>query len=85
MLIDKEIVRKRFGKNWLSYNQHASVQREICQKLAGFLATNELTDFDSLLEVGCGSGLLTNEILKIAKLREYYANDLVCAEENGIV
>ncbi|WP_163707279.1 malonyl-ACP O-methyltransferase BioC [Mangrovibacterium lignilyticum] len=84
MIIDKETVRKRFGKSRHSYNQHASVQREICGKLTDCLATNGLTTFSSLLEVGCGSGLLTNEILKIATPRKYYVNDLVGAKENGI-
>jgi len=84
MLVDKEIVRKRFGKSWQNYNQHASVQRDVCQQLTDSLATNERTNFGSLLEVGCGSGLLTREILKKIRTQRYYANDLVDEQENGI-
>lgn len=84
MLIDKEIVRKRFGKSWITYNQYATVQRDICQKILDCLVESELTDFDEVLEVGCGSGLLTGEILKRATPKHYYLNDLVSRDESGI-
>jgi malonyl-CoA O-methyltransferase len=84
MFIDKEIIRKRFAKSWQTYNQHASVQLEICQKLTGSLQDKRLSNFESILEVGCGSGLLTRELLKQTKIRHYYANDLTGEQKTGI-
>ncbi len=34
-------------------------------------------EFDNILELGCGSGLLTKEISKTIKFKNYFANDLV--------
>ena len=84
MIVDKEIVRKRFEKSRDNYNKHAFVQRRICREITDCMEANRIALDGLLLEVGCGSGLLSAEILKKAVPEHYYLNDLVTEKECGI-
>ena len=65
MNIDKAEVACRFGRSIESYEEHAAVQREIAAHLAE-LATAYVTQPPrKILEVGCGTGLLTERILQL--------------------
>lgn len=55
----KQKIGDSFGKQVISYNRHASLQKKCAQKLCGFLPdTNPLR----ILEIGCGTGFLTEEL-----------------------
>ena len=77
MNIDKAEVACRFGRSIESYEEHAAVQREIAAHLAE-LATAYVTQPPrKILEVGCGTGLLTERILQLWAGSELWVNDLV--------
>lgn len=84
IVIDKEIVKKRFGRSMATYDQHATVQRRICKEMICCLQQNTNTLFKNLLEVGCGSGLLTDGILNFMSPERYYINDIIPAKETEI-
>lgn len=77
MTVDKETVKKRFGKGIATYEKHAVVQKRICKKLTDCLKETAIASCKNFLEVGCGSGLLTNEILKSIHPEKFYVNDIV--------
>lgn len=77
MIADKNIIGQRFHKNKKTYNKHAVVQKEIALKLVQKIINAGETRFDKILEMGCGTGFLTDEILKHMKIGRYYINDLV--------
>ena len=59
-MIKKDLVRKNFGKSSESYNEFAKVQKHMAKELIKFLPRS----FDNIkiLEIGCGTGILTREI-----------------------
>jgi len=59
-VIKKDLVRKNFGKSSESYNEFAKVQKHMAKELMKFLPRS----FDNIkiLEIGCGTGILTREI-----------------------
>lgn len=60
-MINKSQVRKNFGQNAATYDQYAVVQQEMAQDLlARMKATGQ--SFRNILEIGCGTGLLTKLI-----------------------
>lgn len=76
-ITDKKIVRRRFGKSVETYNRHATVQQQIATKLAALLMNFNKKHFERALEIGCGTGLLTQKILSNYSVGEYMLNDLV--------
>lgn len=76
MQINPKLIKKQFEKSFNSYNQNAIVQRLMAEKLVKNLSLIK-TDFNSILELGCGTGILTKEIVKAIKFKTYSANDLV--------
>ena len=85
MQINPKLIKKQFKKSFSSYNQNAIVQKIMAEKLANGICSVE-KDFDVILELGCGTGFLTKELIKNINFRTYYANDLVekskiCIEE----
>ena len=58
-MIDKSLVKKRFSKSLKTYDDNAIVQKQMAEKLVDFLPKKE---FNSVLEIGCATGLLTKQL-----------------------
>jgi malonyl-ACP O-methyltransferase BioC len=76
-IINKEKVRKRFEKSIASYNNAAMVQRSIARELIQKIMDLDQGDYSRVLEIGCGTGFLTNELLQFVRPEYYLINDLV--------
>lgn len=75
--IDKEQVRRRFTRHLAAYDSLAVVQQRIAATLAGLFVPHAPERIGRALEVGCGTGFLTRELLKIGRVEKLYLNDLV--------
>ena len=75
--IDKAKVACCFGKSVESYEQHAHVQKEIAAHLAGLAGDYVKPLPAKVLEVGCGTGLLTGSIKRLWTGCDLWINDLV--------
>ncbi len=77
---DKALVARRFARSLPTYDRSAVVQREMANELATELRRLAgATGFDRALDLGCGTGLLTERLLAACRVRELYLNDLVPA------
>lgn len=76
MQINPKLIKTQFEKSLDKYNQNASVQKLMAEKLVTETAKIKC-DFNNILELGSGAGLLTEEISNALKFEKYYANDLI--------
>lgn len=76
-------IKKQFEKSLDTYNSNAFVQKIMAEKLVSELCKIK-TEYENILELGCGTGLLTNEIIQKIKFKQYFANDLVDKSEKYI-
>lgn len=76
-MIDKHLLHQRFAAAKASYNQHAVVQKEMAQRLCALAQKHLPSAQERLLEIGCGTGLLTQEVMQHFHVCEYFGNDLV--------
>ena len=72
--MNKELIQKRFAKNLDTYNENAKIQKIMAERLFSFLKTK---NFNSILEIGCGTGFLTSLAVKNLNFCSYTANDIV--------
>ena len=78
--MEKSLIGKRFSKAIGCYRHEAAAQRKIARSLIAMMADKTLPrHYDSVLEIGCGSGLLTREFLSSYTPDVLYLNDL-CSE-----
>lgn len=77
------IVKKHFEKSMKDYEKNAIVQSMMASKMMIELCKIS-TDFEYVLELGCGTGLLTKKILNDLKFKKYYANDLIEKSKNYV-
>jgi malonyl-CoA O-methyltransferase len=77
--IDKFLVKNRFAGSLKLYAAHASVQQNMAKRLINTIAAHPAVQrqFDTVLEFGCGSGLMTKEIAAHLKYQQLFVNDLV--------
>jgi malonyl-ACP O-methyltransferase BioC len=75
--IDKEKVKRRFGRCISSYNDEARVQKSIVKNLVREIVNLEKTTYHKVLEIGCGTGFLTNQLLQNFRPDYYAINDIV--------
>ena len=74
MQINPKLIKKQFEKSIETYNDNATVQKIMAEKLvANVLNFND--KFENILELGSGAGLLTKEISKKIRFKNYFAND----------
>ena len=66
------------------YDKNAIVQAVAADKMLAKLS--EISkEFDNILELGAGSGLLTKRIAKTLNFSDFYANDLVEKSKNYVL
>jgi malonyl-CoA O-methyltransferase len=61
--MDKDAVKKGFTESFNTYRTEAVVQQKIARRLAQMLDTNLQMEPKQAVEVGCGSGFLTEKLL----------------------
>ena len=76
MSIDKVLVAQRFAKAGQSYIDQAVVQKQISAQLFEYLKSYCPKTFDSVLEIGCGSGNLTHLFQTHFQFEQLFLNDL---------
>lgn len=76
--INKQQVAQCFGKARWSYDQHAVAQQQIIQRLVALL-TAQKTEFERVLEIGCGTGMLSQQLITQFNIQQLVLNDL-CAD-----
>lgn len=78
-MIDKTLIKKRFSKSFSTYDDNAIVQKRMAEKLVDFLPKKE---FNSVLEIGCATGLLTKQAVLKLSFNNFALNDIVEDAEN---
>ncbi len=80
-MTNKTLLAKRFAKSLETYNDNAKVQRIMANKLLTYL---DCSKYNKILEIGCGTGLLTELCVNKLKFQKYTANDIVPECKNYI-
>jgi malonyl-CoA O-methyltransferase len=75
-LMNSNLVRYKFGKSIATYDDNAYAQKEIVVKLATLISALYSGIPRTILEIGCGTGLLTRNILPLFSSAYYYLNDI---------
>ena len=78
-MINKELIHDRFAKNLKNYNENAKIQKRMAERLITFIQNKKPKN---ILEIGCGTGFLTELINKQLVFEDYIAIDIVdgCSE-----
>ncbi len=74
--MNKALIKKRFADSKTTYNKHAVAQQQISMHLAQLIKAQPQSHFDSVLEVGCGTGGYTRILLSTITSNRYVLNDL---------
>ena len=72
--MNKDLIQRRFSKHLDTYNANAVIQRKMAEYLIQILDKEK---FNDVLEIGCGTGLLTELAIKNISYNNYIANDIV--------
>lgn len=77
--MQKSLIKQRFKKSLKSYEDNALVQKRMAKKLCEMI---DLKNYKNILELGCGTGFLTSEIINKFGVQNYDALDIVkeCGE-----
>lgn len=72
-MIDKTLVRERFKKNLKTYKDNSVIQKKMADRLISIISNNP----KSILELGCGTGVLTEKLINKYNFIKYNASDIV--------
>lgn len=75
--VDKNLIIKRFNKSSSTYEKNAIVQKIMAKKLISKLIELKGKSFGNILELGCGTGLLTRDIVSSLDFKSLFVNDIV--------
>ncbi|TKB09333.1 methyltransferase domain-containing protein [Desulforhopalus sp. IMCC35007] len=75
--VNKQLVADSFRLGADTYDEHATVQKELSSLLVKRLIQNTSGVFKKALEVGCCTGLLTKELGLLCSVDQLYVNDIV--------
>jgi malonyl-ACP O-methyltransferase BioC len=77
-LTRKTLVAHRFARSTPTYDGEAIVQRDMAQQLIGLISRiGGSQSFARVLELGCGTGLLTELLVRQLAIQQLILNDLV--------
>lgn len=74
MQLDPKLIKNKFKKSMDKYDENALVQKVMAEKLVDVL---DKKHYDKILELGCGTGILTRKISENISYEKYYVNDIV--------
>ena len=77
MQVNPKILKQKFEKSMPKYNNNAIVQKEMAQVLIDNLIENFGNNFPNILELGCGTGVLTSLILEKLNYKRLACNDII--------
>ncbi|MCM1009586.1 MAG: malonyl-ACP O-methyltransferase BioC [Fusobacterium sp.] len=77
MQVNPKLLKQKFEKSMPKYNENAFVQREMAEQLVRLLIQTSDKNFSHILELGSGTGLLTELIVKELQFERLTCNDLV--------
>ena len=77
MEINKEEVEQRFWRSRVSYNDNARVQKMVVDRMVPMILSSVERVPEKILEIGCGTGLLTSQLQRTFPSDGLYLNDLV--------
>ncbi len=63
-LINKQLLRKRFSKQAALYDQYAHVQKKMANRLLQKALHQTTIEVRNILEIGCGTGYVTKQLVK---------------------
>ena len=75
MQINTKLLKNKFEKSFKLYNKNAVVQSIMADRLVNEIL-NIKNYYENILELGCGSGLLTDKMAQNINFKNYFANDL---------
>lgn len=75
-MTDKLLIKKRFSKSINTYNKNAPVQKKMAENLVNFVKPISDTSFGKVLDLGCGTGMVSQYMLENFKIHELIANDI---------
>lgn len=76
--VNKDLIKKRFAKSLESYHEEAVVQKAAAERMLDLLCLADLErQYESVLEIGCGSGILTDLIESRLDYRQLLLNDII--------
>jgi len=82
---DKRMLARRFRRGMATYEGAAVVQSEMAAALVADLLSASATDrFEHVLELGCGTGLLTGRLVDHCRLSCLVLNDLVAESGESV-
>lgn len=81
MQTDPETIKKHFQKSIDKYISNAVVQEMTAERLVSKIRGE---NFESILEIGAGAGLLTKKLAQNCTFNQYLANDLVEESEHYV-
>lgn len=77
MQVNPKVLKQKFEKSMPKYNKNAIVQKEMAQILIDNLIKNFGDEFPNILELGCGTGVLTSLILEKLNYKRLACNDII--------
>lgn len=72
--MNKDLIQARFSKSLASYNENARIQKKMAERLTSFLTRK---NYENILEIGCGTGFLTELLNTALEFKNYTAIDIV--------
>ncbi len=75
--MNKKLISRKFAQSLKSYDNNAIAQKKICQNLIRLLTQTNRRQFDRVVEIGCGTGLLSKYLIKELNIQNILFNDLV--------
>ena len=73
-------IKRQFKKSYKTYNDNAIVQKDMAERLVCEI----FGKYENILEIGCGTGLLTRKISNKIEYNKYIANDIVIEAQEYI-
>ena len=78
LLTSKALVAQRFARSTPTYDEAAIVQHEMARQLVRLIKrVAKSCRFEKVLELGCGTGLLTDLLVRKFAIRQLVLNDIV--------